>query len=118
MLRQRFVNNVPSLHHEHDSYKWWVLANIMISGFMVVLDGTVVNTALPKIMSSFGISVDVAQWILTAYMLAFAEMLPRRPVGHEVGIGQQHAWRVLVRLEHADGLAGLDEQGFVAAQFF
>ena len=38
MIRQRFVNNVPSLHHEHDSYKWWVLANIMISTFMVVLD--------------------------------------------------------------------------------
>jgi MFS transporter, DHA2 family, multidrug resistance protein len=76
MLRQRFVNNVPSLHHEHDSYKWWVLANIMISTFMVVLDATVVNTALPKIMTTFGISVDVAQWILTAYMLAFAVMLP------------------------------------------
>jgi DHA2 family multidrug resistance protein len=76
MLRQRFVNNVPSLHHEHDSYKWWVLVNIMISTFMVVLDSTIVNTALPKIMASFGISVDVAQWILTAYMLAFAVMLP------------------------------------------
>ncbi len=76
MLRQRFVNSVPSLHHEHDSYKWWVLANIMISGFMVVLDSTIVNTALPKIMASFGISVDVAQWILTGYMLAFAVMLP------------------------------------------
>ena len=75
-MRQRFVNSVPSLHHEHDSYKWWVLANIMISGFMVVLDSTIVNTALPKIMASFGISVDVAQWILTGYMLAFAVMLP------------------------------------------
>jgi DHA2 family multidrug resistance protein len=75
-MRQRFVNNVPSLHHEHESYKWWVLANIMISGFMVVLDSTIVNTALPKIMASFGISVDVAQWILTGYMLAFAVMLP------------------------------------------
>jgi len=50
--------------------------NIMISGFMVVLDSTIVNTALPKIMASFGISVDVAQWILTGYMLAFAVMLP------------------------------------------
>lgn len=75
-MRQRFVNNVPSLHHEHSSYKWWVLANIMISTFMVVLDATIVNTALPKMMSSFGISVDIAQWILTAYMLAFAVMLP------------------------------------------
>jgi DHA2 family multidrug resistance protein len=76
MLRRHFVNTVPSLHHEHDSYKWWVLTNIMISTFMVVLDATIVNTALPKIMSSFGISVDIAQWILTAYMLSFAVMLP------------------------------------------
>jgi DHA2 family multidrug resistance protein len=75
-MRSHFVKSVPSLHHEHASYKWWVLTNIMISTFMVVLDATVVNTALPKIMSSFGISVDVAQWILTAYMLAFAIMLP------------------------------------------
>jgi MFS transporter, DHA2 family, multidrug resistance protein len=75
-MRQRFVKSLPSLHHEHSSYKWWVLANIMISSFMVVLDATVVNTALPKVMSSFGISVDIAQWILTAYMLAFAVMLP------------------------------------------
>jgi DHA2 family multidrug resistance protein len=75
-MRHRFVTSLPSLHHEHDSYKWWVLANIMISTFMVVLDATIVNTALPKVMSSFGISVDIAQWILTAYMLAFAVMLP------------------------------------------
>ena len=74
-MRRHFVKAVPSLHHEHESYKWWVLANIMISTFMVVLDATVVNTALPKIMASFGISVDIAQWILTAYMLAFAVML-------------------------------------------
>ncbi|MDD5675959.1 MAG: DHA2 family efflux MFS transporter permease subunit, partial [Chitinivibrionales bacterium] len=75
-MRQRFVNAVPSLHHAHDSYKWWVLGNIMISTFMAVLDATITNTALPKIMTSFGISTDVAQWILTAYMLAFAIMLP------------------------------------------
>jgi DHA2 family multidrug resistance protein len=74
-MQRHFVKAVPSLHHEHASYKWWVLANIMISSFMVVLDATVVNTALPKIMASFGISVDIAQWILTAYMLAFAVML-------------------------------------------
>jgi DHA2 family multidrug resistance protein len=75
-MRSRFVKSVPSLHHEHDSYKWWVLGNIMISTFMVVLDSTIVNTALPKIMASYGISVDIAQWILTAYMLAFAVTLP------------------------------------------
>ncbi len=76
MLDPRLAKEVPSHFRERDSYKWWVLANIMISTFMVVLDATIVNTVLPKIMASFGISVDVAQWILTAYMLAFAVMLP------------------------------------------
>jgi DHA2 family multidrug resistance protein len=75
-MRHKFVKRIPSLHHEHSSYKWWVLANIMISTFMAVLDATITNTALPKIMTSFGISTDVAQWILTAYMLAFGIMLP------------------------------------------
>ena len=55
-MRQRFINALPSLHHEHGAYKWWVLANIMISTFMAVLDATITNTALPKIMTSFGIS--------------------------------------------------------------
>jgi DHA2 family multidrug resistance protein len=74
-MRRHFVNAVPSLHHEHPWYKWWVLANVMIGTFMIVLNATVVNTALPKIMASFGISLDEAQWIITAYLLAFAIML-------------------------------------------
>jgi MFS family permease len=75
-MRRYFVKSVPSLHHEHRSYKWWVLANIMIGTFMVVLNNTIVNTGLPKIMASEGITLDVAQWISTAFMLAFAVMLP------------------------------------------
>ncbi len=75
-MRRYFVKSVPSLHHEHHWYKWWVLVNIMIGTFMIVLNATVVNTALPKVMASFGISIDEAQWIVTAYMLAFAVMLP------------------------------------------
>jgi len=76
MLGRNVSNSVDSKLQTDAWYKWWVLANIMISSFMVVLDATIVNTALPKIMASFGISVDVAQWVLTAYMLAFAVMLP------------------------------------------
>jgi DHA2 family multidrug resistance protein len=67
---------VPSLHHEHGLYKWWVLANVMIGTFMAVLDATIVNVALPKIMAAFGVSVDKAEWVLTAYLLVFAVMLP------------------------------------------
>jgi DHA2 family multidrug resistance protein len=61
---------------QHASYKWWVLANIMIGTFMAVLDATIVNVSLPKIMAAFGVTVDKAEWVLTGYLLAFAVMLP------------------------------------------
>jgi DHA2 family multidrug resistance protein len=75
-IKGGFVQRVPSLHHEHSAYKWWVLLNVMIGTFMAVLDATIVTVALPKIMATFGIDVDKAEWILTAYLLVFAVMLP------------------------------------------
>jgi len=63
-------------HPSHDFYKWFVLANIMIGTFMAVLDATIINVALPKMMSSFGVGLDTIEWVLTAYMLALAVMLP------------------------------------------
>ena len=58
------------------AYKWIVLANVMIGTFMAVLDATIVNVGLPRIMAAFGVSVDSSEWIITAYMLVFAVMLP------------------------------------------
>ena len=58
------------------NYKWLLMVNVMFGTFMAVLDATVVNTGLPKIMASLGISLDKAQWIITAYMLAMAVTLP------------------------------------------
>ncbi|MDE3059280.1 MAG: DHA2 family efflux MFS transporter permease subunit, partial [Bacteroidota bacterium] len=75
-LKSGFVGRVPSLHHEHASYKWWVLLNVMIGTFMAVLDATIVNVALPKIMAAFGADIDKVEWVLTAYLLVFAVMLP------------------------------------------
>lgn len=43
---------------------------------MAVLDATIVNVGLPKIMASFGVGLDKIQWVITAYMLAMAVMLP------------------------------------------
>ena len=63
-------------HPRHKSYKWILLFNIMIGTFMAVLDATVVNTGLPKIMASFGVGLDKIEWVITAYMLAMAVMLP------------------------------------------
>ncbi len=62
--------------HLHPSYRWFVLANIMIGTFMAVLDVTIVNVGLPKMMATFGVSVDKIEWVLTAYLLVFAVVLP------------------------------------------
>lgn len=64
------------LHPRHEAYKWILLANVMIGTFMVVLDATIVNVGLPKIMASFGVGIDKIEWVITAYMLALAVMLP------------------------------------------
>ena len=75
-LRGSAINQIPSLHHEHSSYRWWVLGNVMIGTFMAVLDATIVDVALPKIMATFGINVDTVKWVATAYLLVVAVMLP------------------------------------------
>lgn len=75
-----FRQYIRSLNSTFDdkspSYKWWLLANVMIGTFMAVLDATIVNVGLPKIMASFGVGIDKIEWVLTAYMLALAVMLP------------------------------------------
>ncbi len=66
----------PFIDPAHKSYKWYLLANVMIGTFMAVLDATIVNVGLPKIMSSFGVGLNKIEWVITAYMLAMAVMLP------------------------------------------
>ncbi len=75
-LRRNLRGRDSLFHPRNPSYKWFVLANIMLGTFMAVLDATIVNVGLPKIMSSFGVSLDTIQWVVTAYMLAMAVMLP------------------------------------------
>lgn len=67
--------NTSSLD-QHPSYRWFVLAVVMIGTFMAVLDVTIVNVGLTKMMAAFGVSVDKIEWVLTAYLLVFAVVLP------------------------------------------
>src|SRR5262245_54515392 len=55
---------------------WQALAVISLGMFMVVLDTTIVNIALPRITVIFSASVDQAQLVLTGYMLALAVVTP------------------------------------------
>jgi DHA2 family multidrug resistance protein len=75
-LRGHLENRFASLNHEHTGYRWWALGALMIGTFMAVLDATIVNVALAKIMTTFGVDVEKVEWVATAYMLAFALLLP------------------------------------------
>lgn len=75
-IRRKLRNRDSAFHPRHKSYKWFVLANVMLGTFMAVLDSTIVNVSLPKIMSAFGVGLSTIEWVVTAYMLAMAAMLP------------------------------------------
>src|SRR5919202_4197740 len=64
-----------SLVHGLD-YKWQVLLCTVVGSFMVMLDQTVVNIALPKITNVFGVGVHETQLVVTRYMLALAIIMP------------------------------------------
>jgi DHA2 family multidrug resistance protein len=61
---------------QSDNHKWWVLSVAVIGSFMSILDSTVVNIALPKLISVFSTDVHGAQWVLTSYLLALAVVIP------------------------------------------
>jgi EmrB/QacA subfamily drug resistance transporter len=54
---------------------WVVLVIICLAQFMVVLDATIVNVALPHIQTSLGFSEASLQWVINAYTLVFAGFL-------------------------------------------
>src|SRR5436309_1037706 len=58
-----------------DNRKWWVLAAMVFGLFMPMLDNLVVNTALPTIQRSLDTGVSGLQWIIDAYVLAFASFM-------------------------------------------
>src|SRR3954464_9224809 len=55
--------------------RWLALAVLAVAQFMVVLDVTIVNVALPAIQTDLGFSADGLQWVVNAYTLAFGGLL-------------------------------------------
>jgi EmrB/QacA subfamily drug resistance transporter len=58
-----------------ENRKWWTLAAVAFGLFMIMLDNTVVNVALPSIEKDLHISISQLEWIVTAYALVFAALL-------------------------------------------
>jgi EmrB/QacA subfamily drug resistance transporter len=58
-----------------ENRKWWTLAAVSFGLFMIMLDNTVVNVALPSIQRDLHVSIESLEWIVTAYALTFAALL-------------------------------------------
>ena len=55
--------------------KWWTLLASCIAIFMLLLDVTIVNVALPSIERSLGANFSDLQWVIDAYALTLAGLL-------------------------------------------
>src|SRR5690242_9165397 len=58
-----------------ENRKWWTLASLSVALFMIMLDNTIVNVALPSIQRDLGITRSELEWTVTAYALTFAVLL-------------------------------------------
>jgi EmrB/QacA subfamily drug resistance transporter len=58
-----------------DNRKWWTLGAMCFALFMIMLDNTVVNVALPTIQKDLGASISGLEWTTSGYTLSFAVLL-------------------------------------------
>ncbi|MEW6172784.1 MAG: DHA2 family efflux MFS transporter permease subunit [Bacillota bacterium] len=63
-----------SAHSAH--LPWGALFVLILGTFMAVLDGSIVNVALPRMMAIFNASTEQIQWVLTIYLLVGGVVIP------------------------------------------
>ena len=55
--------------------RWMILGVLCLSVFVIVIDGTIVNVALPTLVRELGATTSQLQWVVDAYTLVFAGLL-------------------------------------------
>ncbi len=63
------------IDHSAHPRRWWLLAVVALAQLMVVLDGTIVNIALPQAQTALGMTDGDRTWVVTIYALAFGSLL-------------------------------------------
>src|SRR5512132_2109775 len=58
-----------------ETRKWFTLAAVSFGLFMIMLDNTVVNVALPSIQRDLNAKLSELEWIVTGYALSFAALM-------------------------------------------
>src|SRR4051812_33214673 len=61
--------------HQPDPMRWWTLGAVCVATFMLLLDITIVNVALPDIQKDLGASFQDLQWVVDAYALTLASFM-------------------------------------------
>jgi EmrB/QacA subfamily drug resistance transporter len=69
------VTNMRARIFAEANKKWWTLAAVAFGLFMIMLDNTVVNVALPSIQRDLGVGLSELEWIVTGYALTFAALM-------------------------------------------
>lgn len=100
-LATRQVQATPSLRQatdaRHPSYKWWVAVTVTLGGFLVNMSQTAIQVALPQMMTSLGLNLSQAQWVITAYITAGAILVPTLGwLGNRLGNRALYLWGLLV----------------------
>jgi EmrB/QacA subfamily drug resistance transporter len=95
----------PAAERKQGSGSAWLLVVCCVAQFMVILDLSIVNVALPSIQSSLGFSAPELQWIVDAYSITFAGflMLGGRAADH---FGQRRMFVIALALFALASLAG------------
>lgn len=60
----------------HDFNRIAIVAVLLVSAFVAILNQTLLNTALPNIMTNLKVSATTAQWLMTGFMLVNGVMIP------------------------------------------
>jgi len=58
-----------------ENRKWWTLAAVSFGLFMIMLDNTIVNVALPTIQRSLHLKISELEWVVTGYALTFGALM-------------------------------------------
>ena len=58
-----------------DNHKWWTLFAMCFALFMIMLDNTIVNVALPSIQKALKTTPESLEWTINAYVISFGALI-------------------------------------------
>lgn len=68
--------SMPDAVEDHTARNKLIIALLLVSAFVVILNETIMGVALPHLMGDLGITASAAQWLTTAFMLTMAVVIP------------------------------------------